>query len=264
MLPKSACGQSLIRSFKPLLESGVLRWEKSAGGQKLATVNRAAFERWLLHHFPTSQLKDDIDSSRVKAVAQFRDTKALRSNLPIIVLLRSTDDGVLLCNGTPVETTRATKQHGVFAFTLTDPSPYSLHGTCALIENLAVFQSFECLGLETPLAIWATGGTNSNRFLAWLAISVQQGLGIWDLPDYDPAGLTAFLRHYKKLGDAVTLYLPDNLPSLFSAHSNASLLRKFKSQRMLDVAKFHDCPKWQKRALNGPRWCLIGCCCAAI
>jgi len=76
-LPKSACGQSLIRFFKPLLDSGVLHWEKSAGGQRLATVNRAAFERWLFQHFPTSQLKDDIGSSRIQAVAQFRDSKAL-------------------------------------------------------------------------------------------------------------------------------------------------------------------------------------------
>src|SRR2546422_5321984 len=91
MLPKSACGQSLIRSFKPLLDSGVLRWEKSAGGQRLATVNRAAFERWLRQHFPDSHPDNNTDSSRIQAVARFRNTKALRSNLPIIVTLRSTD-----------------------------------------------------------------------------------------------------------------------------------------------------------------------------
>lgn len=232
-LPKSACGQSLIRSFKPLLDSGVLRWEKSAGGQRLTTINRAAFERWLGQHFPNSQSDSNTESSRIQAVARFRNSKALRSNLPIVVTLRSTRDGVLLCDGKPLETTQATREHGVFSFTLTDPSPYALQGVCALIENLAVFQSFERLGLEAPLAIWSSGGTNSNRFLSWLSLSVQRGLRILDLPDYDPAGLTAFLRHYGKLGDAVALYLPDNLAALFHSHSNDSLLRKFRNQQML-------------------------------
>src|SRR2546425_1105941 len=122
MLPKSACGQSLIQSVKPLLDSGVLRWEKSAGGQRLAVVNRTAFERWLSQHFPGSRLKDDIDSSRIQAVMQFRNTKALRSNLPEIVCVRSTGDGVLLREGVTAETTRATKEHGVFAFTLNEPT----------------------------------------------------------------------------------------------------------------------------------------------
>lgn len=233
MLPRSACGQSLIRSFRPLLDSGVLRWEKSAGGQRLMTVDRPAFERWLRQHFPNSQLDSNAGSSRIHAVARFRNTKALRSNLPIIVMLRSTRDGLLLFNGKPVETTQATREHGLFAFTLTDNSPYSLQGTCALIENLAVFQSFERLGLEAPISIWASGGTNSNRFLSWLALSVERGLRILDLPDYDPAGLTAFLRHHKKLGDAVALYLPNNLAALFRSHSNDSILRKFRNQQML-------------------------------
>lgn len=232
-LPRSECGRALVRALKPLFDSGVIRWEKAAGGQRLAVTNVPAFQRWFRQHFPDGQLSEDAASSRVRAVAQYRDSKALRSNLPVLVCLRSTRDGGLLRDGVPVETTRATKEHGVFAFTLTNPTVYSLQGTCALIENLAVFQSFERLPLEAALAIWTTGGTNSNRFLDWLASNIQRGLRILHLPDYDPVGLTEFLRHYKRLGDAVTLYLPDDLPALFSSHSNASLLTKQKNQRLL-------------------------------
>jgi hypothetical protein len=233
ILPRSHCAQSLVRALKSLFDAGVVRWNKANAGQRLVIANQGGYKRWFVQHFPETPLIELSNSSRIQAVARFRDSKALRSDLPIIVSLRSTDDGVLLCNGKPIETTRATNEHGVFSFTLTTPSPYSLRGVCALIENLAVFQSFERLSLGAPLAIWATGGTNSNRFLAWLSISVERGLRIVDLPDYDPAGLTAFVRHHRKLGDSVTLYTPEDLPTLFRTYSNASLLRKFKSQRML-------------------------------
>lgn len=231
-LPRSECGQSLIRVLMPLLESGILRWEKAAGGQRLALVNRPAFERWLSQHFPHVQLRAGVDSSRIQAVAQFRNTKALRSNLPEMVCLRSTRDGVLLRDGVPVETTRATREHGAFAFTLIAPTPYTLSGDCALIENLAVFHSFERLGLAAGLAIW-TGGVSSTRFIDWLAANVNHGLHVLHLPDYDPVGLTEFLRHHERLGEAVALFLPADLPSLFRRHSNASLLTDSKNQQML-------------------------------
>lgn len=231
-LPRSECSRSLVRILMPLLESGILRWEKAAGGQRLALMNQPAFERWLSQHFPHAQLQDGVDSSRIQAVAHFRNTKALRSNLPEMVCLRSTRDGVLLRDGVPVETTRATREHGAFAFTLIDPTPYALTGDCALIENLAVFHSFERLGLTAGLAIW-TGGISSTRFIDWLAANVNHGLRVLHLPDYDPVGLTEFLRNHERLGEAVTLFLPNDLPALFRQHSNPLLLDDPKNQRML-------------------------------
>jgi len=232
MLARSECGQSLVRVLNPLLSSGILRWEKAAGGQRLAVVNQPAFERWLSQHFPNAQLQVGIDSSRMQAVAQFRNTKSLRSNLPEIVCLRSIRDGGLLRNREVVETTLSTKQNGLFAFTLAKQTQFALRGTCALIENLAVFHSFEKLGLEPALAIW-TSGVSSNRFIEWLAACVRPDTQILHLPDYDPVGLSAFLRVHDKIGEAVSLFQPDNLQSLFRHHSKPSLLADPRNQRML-------------------------------
>src|ERR1035441_8809860 len=88
---------------------------------------------------------------------------------------------------------------------MTRSTPYTLQGACALIENLGVFHSFERLGLEPLLAIW-TSDKSSNRFIDWLAANVKNGLRVLHLPDYDPVGLTEFLRHHERLGEAVTLY----------------------------------------------------------
>lgn len=231
MLPKSVCSQALIRALSPLFDTDVVRWNKAGGGQRLVVANQTGYERWFFQHFPKVELSD-MYSSQVKAVAQFRNAKALPSNLPEIVCLRSTHDGVLLRDGTVVETTQATKQHGLFAFTLTDHTQFSLRGKCALIENLAVFHSFEKLGLEPTLAIW-TGGVSSRRFINWLAGSIPNDLRVSHLPDYDPVGLSEFLRHHEQLGDVVTLFLPKELPILFRQHCNTSLLMDEKNQRTL-------------------------------
>lgn len=231
MLPRSDCAQSFIRALTPLFDTGVVRWSKASGGQRLTVTDQVGYERWLFQHFPNVDLPDS-DSSQVKAVAQFRNAKALPSNLPEIVCLRSTRDGALLRDGVIVETTRATKQNGVFAFTLTDHAPFALQGACALVENLAVFHSFEKLGLEPNLAIW-TGGVSSNRFIGWLAASVPRGLRVLHLPDYDPVGLSEFLRQHERLGEAITLFLADDLPILFRRHCNTALLADEKNQRTL-------------------------------
>jgi hypothetical protein len=231
-LPYSACGKSLIAALKPLFDSEVIRREKAAGGQRLVVVNPPGFERWFQQHFPDVQNQESITSSRVLAVAQFRDTKALPSNLPEIICIRSKRDGTLLRDGFAVETTRTTIENGVFAFALIDDSQFRLQGACLLIENPAMFHAFENLGLEFPLAIYG-GGRCSNRFLDWLAFNAKDGgLKILHLPDYDPLGLTEFLRLHERLGEAVSLFTPNTLQSLFRSHSKSALLKDDKNQRM--------------------------------
>ena len=231
MLPRSACGSSLPRVLKPLFDSGVLRWGKSGGGQRLVVANRQGFQRWFEHYFPAAHLAQNVGSSRVRGVAEFRDSKALRSNLPEVICLRSIRDGSLLRDGISVPTTGPTKEYGVFSFTLADSTPYTLRGDCALIENVAVFHSFEELGLNAPLAIHVH--SSSKRFLNWLVSNVERGLRVLHLPDYDPFGLTHFLRLHRRLGEAVTLHEPTNLAVLFRNYSKSALLRKPKNQRML-------------------------------
>lgn len=230
-LPYSACGKSLIAALKPLFDSEIIRREKAAGGQRLAVVNPDGFQRWFQQHFPAGEVPGS-DSSQIKAVARFRNAKALRSNLPEIVCLRSTRDGGLSCGGTTVETTQATTRYGLLAFTLDNNTQFTLDGTCALVENLAVFHSFERLQLEPSQAIW-TGGVSSNRFIEWLNVCVKMGAKILHLPDYDPVGLSEYLRLREKLGNAVSLYEPKNLQYLFRHHSKTSLLTDPRNQRML-------------------------------
>jgi len=230
-LPKSACAKSLIRAFAALFDAGVVRWCKAGGGQQLVVADKAGYERWFMQHFPAGGIPD-TESSQIRAVAQFRNAKALRSNLPEIVCLRSTRDGGLLWNGDVVATSQSTLQNGLFAFTLTEQCPFRLHGACALIENLAVFHSFETLALEPTLAIW-TAGVSSNRFIKWLTACVGEDTAILHLPDYDPVGLSEFLRLSETLGEAVSLHLPDNLATLFRCYSKRSLLADAKNQRML-------------------------------
>ena len=89
MLPRSVCSRSLLEALQPLFDAGFVHWEKAAGGQRLAVANLPGLDRWFCQNFPETQTGAGITSSRIQAVAQFRDSKALPSNLPEIVCLRA-------------------------------------------------------------------------------------------------------------------------------------------------------------------------------
>ena len=83
------------------------------------------------------------DISDVVGVARFRDSRALANDAPEIVCVRAWKDGALLRDGVPVDVVSATGEHRVFAFMLTLPSVYTLHGVCALVESPVVFAMIE-------------------------------------------------------------------------------------------------------------------------
>ena len=87
----------------------------------------------------------------------------------------------------------ATEEHGVFALSLEARSLYSLHGSCALVENPVVFAFIERLTLPLDIAPYGCGRI-SNRLLDWLTQRTASDCKLVHLPDYDPAGLNEFAR----------------------------------------------------------------------
>jgi len=228
---RSVCSQSFIADLAPMLDSGVVAEERSGAGRRLVVRNPGALRDFNQSHFPNTPVPAGV-SSRISAVARFRNTKAIASDLAEIVVLRAWHDDALRCDGPPVAATTATRAHGMFSFSLTEPSRYTLHGPCALVENPAVFAQFEHLQLRPGLAIYGHG-RSSNRLLDWLAAQTAPDFQLLHLPDYDPVGLDEYTRLQARLGNRVQLHLPGNLPDLFLRHSNRELLQKPITQSLL-------------------------------
>jgi hypothetical protein len=230
-LARSACSREFLATLAPLLDSGIVTEEKSGAGRCFVVHNAEAFRNFIQHHFPNVSVPAGA-SSRLAAVSRFRDTKAIASDLPEIVTLRSWDDGSVRCDGKSIASATSTRTHGVFAFLLRDASRFTLHGPCALVENPAAFTEFEHLRLPSRLAIYGHG-RSSNRLLHWVSNQTAPDFQLLHLPDYDPVGLDEFTRLRERLGPRVQLHLPANLADLFQHHANVDLLQKPSTQLLL-------------------------------
>lgn len=239
-LPESACSRSFIREIRPLINGGIVAWEKSGSGRRLAIYDTSAFTKFLSSRFPEKENAVATEPLRIQGVARFRDSKALRGTGEEFVFVRGWQDGVLLRNGRPVPVTDGTREYGVFAFVLHPDSPYTLTGKVATVENPTAFSKFERLGTNLPLAIYLRGCL-SKRLLNWLQREVGSGLEIIHFGDYDPSGLREYLGLRSLFGEQVQLYLPSNLSELFRRYSKRKLLEQRKSQAILqDLRKIKD------------------------
>lgn len=230
-MPRSACSGSLLRTLRPLLHAAVVVEERSGGGRRLVVRDATALQEFSRRHFPVVAVSNAL-TSRIAGVARFRDSKALANDTPEIVSVRAWSPGALVKEGQPTEAVSATAQYGVFSFLLCEGKRYTLHGSCALVENPAVFTKFEGLQLPVGLVIYGQGRA-SKRLVEWLATMATPDFGLIHLPDYDPVGLVEFKRLQGHLGDRVHLHLPNDIDQRFARFSNRALLEKPNNRAVL-------------------------------
>jgi hypothetical protein len=230
-LPLSVCGRAFCAALRPLQDTGVVTEERSAAGRRMVVRQPDLLRRFMNERFPNATTFPEA-SSRVAALARWRDTKALRNHLPEIVVARAWPPDILHQMGRPVPAAVATAGHGAFAFLLDRPSPYDVHGPCALVENPAVFFEVERLRLPVSLVFYGHG-RSSGRFLEWLRSMTAPQFSLLHLPDYDPAGLNEHARFCRALGDRVRLHRPSDLEERFRRFANPRLLAHRNSQRVL-------------------------------
>lgn len=235
-------GSQLSRSgmtlLEPLLNSGILNVESSGRGEVILIANQAAFEKWLPTQFPSyaDELSHPVGANRARSVALRRNSKSggLGVNRSVLHLRAfggndtsvTIDDEVL-----PVE--NLTARHGITACMIHDETIIQLPGgVTVLVENLECFLQSELIVPESRVALHSAGRV-SDRLVACLARSVLSDSPLWHLPDYDPVGLSDYLRLRAAMGDRVKLYMPANIGELFERFGSRDLIRKKPRNRAL-------------------------------
>lgn len=243
-LPSSACSREFIKFIEPLLDAGIVNRERAGAGRSLKVQNGEALQAWFAASFPGGIISGA--PARVSAVAQFRDTKALPSDTASVVQARCWDESALQINGASVSAAASTRDFGVFTFLLEPRTTLGLHAPCAAIENPVVFQSYEKFGLlaRIPVALYA-GGRMSSRVLTWLVSQSAPRFHLTHFPDYDPVGLSEFVRLRNALGMRVTLHLPPPLAEAFRTFGNRKLLRNRPAQSLLADLRSSPLPEVQ-------------------
>lgn len=229
-LAASACSSAFINLVQPLVDSGVLQWQRSGAGRRLTVVDSSTLAEFITSRFPGAG--GGVDALRIRATGDFRDSKALPNNAPEIATFRVWKDSALQRAGEPFGAAGWTQAHGVCAVQISGLSTYSVHGSCAVVENPALFFEIERLGLPLALALLVRGRA-SDRLLSWLGAQ-KMGTGkIVHFPDYDPVGLSEYLRIKKRLSSAVQLYIPADIRARFARFSNPALLHPLRSTGIL-------------------------------
>jgi hypothetical protein len=241
---RSTCGASFLALLQPLLKADVLTEERAAGGRRIVVRDVSTLNEFLRSRFPNAPIEEN-GMSRIIGVARFRDSKAIVSNTPEILVIRAWRDTALDQDGDLVDVVNATAHHGVFSFLLGPGCNYQLHGPCALVENPAVFTCFERLGLDIGLVIHGRGRA-SQQLINWLSKQAAPDFALLHLPDYDPFGMDEFKRLRWHLKTRVRLYVPADLETLFAKFATRSLLGKKHSRAVLARLRSSRLPEIQQ------------------
>lgn len=229
-LPLSSCSKALLDFLRPSIEAGVVVEKRSNSGRCLAVQNSGRLRQRLESCYPNVVLNNV--PSRVAGVARYRDSKVLQGDTPDVLTLRSWSETALTYGGEPLPTSALTTRYGVFSFMLRNESEYRLRGPWALVEGPVLLLHFERLRHECHAVLYGNGRL-SGRVLSWLASQTESDFRLVHFPDYDPVGLSEFVRLRRALGARADLYLPPGLDERFAHFSKRSLLYSPASQRVL-------------------------------
>lgn len=227
-VPLSAVGRGNLAALRSLLETGALELTRSGAGRTLVVRERAAVEALAACLYPmglSPVVTDGHPTPRAAAVGAVRNAKRGGRAAVEPVLLRVFRPLPLQgLRGETLDAYHLTAVAGVAALTLTDKSAWSFAGTLAVVENLELFYQVEGIAPELDAALYA-GGRLSGRVLAWLSGQPMQTTRIIHFGDYDPVGLSEFMRLKHVCGARATLHMPEDLSTLMQRFGKPDLLK---------------------------------------
>lgn len=232
-LARSECSRSFLAFLGPLLDSGVVVERREGAGRRIEARDRELLRRFVDQRFPGRATIPSAES-RISAVEQFRDSKALRNRTPEVIQVRVWSRLFGKSWGKSHAFESWTHEMGVASFVLDETGRFPVGEPVAVVENPAVFLRFEELVEPVPakVAIYSSGRI-SSRILSWLKSQRDPKFSVIHLPDYDPVGLADYERLSAHLGERVRLWIPGQIEELFGRFGNRRLLKARKSQAML-------------------------------
>ncbi|MDY0220939.1 MAG: DUF2220 family protein [Desulfobacterium sp.] len=206
--------------LQPLMDAGVIVQERSGAGQRWRVRDQDGLDRFSQSQFP-SGLEPLAASScvpRNRCVLYTKDAHGSKSShLPLFV--RGFKDARLTWGDRVLPVAGLTSLTGGAGFRLGRDSQWSFQGTVVTVENSEVLFHIEKVIPETCLAVY-TGGRISNLLLQWLSSDAMEKAVFIHAGDYDPVGLQDYLRLSEACPGRVSLYMPDNLETLFARYAN--------------------------------------------
>lgn len=225
------------KQLRALFDGGVLSIESVGRGQVVLVRKPDGLVAWLRQNFPAfeSQWLAEKTTGRAHSIALRRSSKATGSGAGAGVLhLRAfaAQGGVVTLNSTVFPVSELTTRHGVAACLIEAKSTLGIEGRTALVENLECFLRVEVILPKIAVAM-NSAGRISDQLISCLARSSIAPAPLLHLPDYDPVGLSDYLRLRSALGERVVLFVPNDIERRFSALGDRKLISEKPRNRAL-------------------------------
>lgn len=235
---RDAADDGIVRSDIAKRCREIVEWLQACGaadfapspagrGIRLRITSEESFNRFVASRCPSGLDLSPTDiQSHSDAVAHLADAKAFNRSIAEGVFVRAIKPNITIEStetGEVIPVSELTAITGCAAIQLSESRSWTFCGSIAVVENADAFWLHERVIPDSDLVIFASGKM-SGRLLDWLASPEMESCSILHWGDYDPVGVTEYIRLTQHCGDRVKTFVPDNLESLLKRHGKRKLI----------------------------------------
>ena len=229
-LPASSIPRAAKADIANIHNAGFIRWEKSGAGAKYSIADEAAV-RGLLQ---STGYGGDLESLTPKAKAVALHGDAHKGHDDALLLTMSTASNAQWTDGQhTLDISDHVARFGIASLVVRPGDQWHTEQPVGLVENLDLVvygkQYFERIGFQGSVLYYS--GWLSKALLDWLT-ETERAPSYLIFSDYDLVGIKNYLLAKVRLGESVSMYVPDNLPELLRRFGNPEKL-KSKTDRTL-------------------------------
>lgn len=217
--PASSVPKSVLPDLEGLVRTGVIDWERAGSGSLYRVGDPEALETICV----VGPL-DEATSASPKALAVARSGDAHRGTPDRLLVSMSAGTAPALWrnHSRELDVAEHTRLYGVASLVVRPNDDWRTDQAVTLVENLEMLYHPHRLGCAGTLLYYP--GWIGGLMLEWLRAE-KRAPRYTVCADFDPVGLSNYVRVRNSLGVRVQLYVPDNLEALLSAYGNANRLR---------------------------------------
>lgn len=211
-VPESGVSQIVKTDIAHFLSAKLINWEKKgAGGRYIIRDEQAILDLLQAsgYHGDKNQL-----TSKAKAVAHHGDAHKGRDK-KLLLMLSSAGHAEWTDGRNTLAVSSHVTQFGISSLMVSTGDKWHTKQPIGLVENfdLIVYadQYFEKTNFQGSLIYYS--GWLSNKFMNWLT-EIKRAPSYVIFPDYDIVGIKNYLRAKEKLGDSLSIYIPENMEEL--------------------------------------------------
>jgi len=250
-LPASSVPKPARADIDNVKTAGFIRWERSGAGAKFFVTDESAV-RNLLQSTGYDGEQDDL-TPKARAVALHGDAHRGRDDAMLLSLSTAGEprwtDGV-----NTLDVSEHVAKFGIASLVVKLGDQWHTDQPIGLVENLDLVMYgkayFERIGFYGSALYY--GGWISKALLDWLA-ETERAPSFVVFPDYDLVGIKNYLRAKHRLGDCVSIYIPENLQELLARFGNSDKLESKSDRKLIEASGDHDAIDLYKALLDAGR-----------